>query len=97
LHFFEQPGVALPQYPGGLNELRAAGYIPGALQHIAFALPSAAAADALRDQLAAHGVEATPTGTIGPIQNLLFFDPHGLLLEATWPRPGTPTQPSAAA
>ncbi len=88
LHFFEQPGVELPRYPGGLAGLRTAGFIPGALQHIAFTLPDAAAAEALRARLAAHGVEATPTGTIGPIQNMLFFDPHGLLREATWPTPG---------
>jgi catechol 2,3-dioxygenase-like lactoylglutathione lyase family enzyme len=87
LHFFEHPGASLPRYPGGLAGLRAAGFIPGALQHVAFALPDAAAADALRARLAARGVEATPTGTIGSLQNLLFFDPHGLLLEATWPRP----------
>lgn len=94
LHFFEQPGVKLPQFPGGLAGLRSAGYLPGALQHVAFALPDVDAADAFRARLAAHGVEATPTSTIGPIQNLLFFDPHGLLLEATWPRPDTaPLQP----
>lgn len=100
LHFFEQPGVELPQYPGGLAGLRAAGYIPGALQHIAFALPDLAAADAFRARLAAHGVETTPPGTIGPIQNVLFFDPHGVLLEATWPRPTAPaaaSEPSESA
>jgi catechol 2,3-dioxygenase-like lactoylglutathione lyase family enzyme len=41
--------------------------------------------DALRARLADAGVEATPTGRVGPLANLLFLDPHGLLLEATWP------------
>jgi len=62
---------------GALEDLQQGGFIPGAMQHIAFALPDAAAAEALRQRLREHGVEATPTGTIGPIQNMLF---------ATWPR-----------
>ena len=86
LHFFEQRGVTLPRFPDGLPGLRTAGFLSGALQHVAFALPDAAAGEALRRRLAAHGVEATPTGRVGPLANLLFLDPHGLLLEATWPR-----------
>jgi hypothetical protein len=90
LHIFEQEGASLPRHPGGIEGLAAAGFIAGALQHVAFALPDAAAGAALRERLAAHGVAATPTGRVGPIENLLFFDPHGLLLEATWPRAGEP-------
>jgi catechol 2,3-dioxygenase-like lactoylglutathione lyase family enzyme len=81
-----QRGVTLPQFPDGLPGLRTAGFLPGALQHVAFALPDAAAGEALRRRLAAHGVEATAHGRVGPLANLLFLDPHGLLLEATWPR-----------
>lgn len=83
LHFFEHPGAEIAQHPQGL---RTHGFIPGALQHVAFALPDARAAERLRERLTRHGVEATPTGTIGPIQNMLFLDNHGILLEATWPR-----------
>lgn len=83
LHFFEHPGAEIPRFPDGAA---GGGFIPGALQHIAFALPDAHAAAALRERLAAHGVEATPTGTIGPVQNMLFVDVHGVLLEAAWPR-----------
>ena len=90
LHFFEYPGAEIPQYSEGL---RSGGFIAGGLQHIAFALPDLAAAQALRERLDAHGIEATPTGNVGPIQNLLFFDNHGYLLEATWPREGTGTPP----
>ena len=83
LHFFEHPQAEIARDPAGL---RGGGFIPGALQHVAFALPDAAAAGRLRARLEAHGVAATPTGSIGSIQNMLFHDPHGLLLEATWPR-----------
>lgn len=85
VHFFEQPGVALPQWPDGLAGLRSAGYLPGVFQHLAFALPDERAASALRDRLAAAGVGTTPPATLGPIRNVLFLDPHGVLLEATWP------------
>lgn len=90
VHFFEQPGVVLPQYPDGLAGLREAGYLPGAFQHLAFALPDAASAQALCERLAARGFATTPPSTIGSIQNVLFFDPHGVLLEATWPAPWVP-------
>ncbi len=83
LHFFEHPDARIPACSQGLASRE---FIPGALQHVAFALPSAAEAASLRARLQAHGIEATPTGTIGPIQNMLFFDNIGLLLEATWPR-----------
>lgn len=85
LHFFEHADATIPQYSGGIAGLREAGFVPGAFQHIAFALPDAAASSSLRQRLEAHGVAATPTGRIGPIENMLFFDNIGLLLEATWP------------
>ncbi|BAD41395.1 VOC family protein [Symbiobacterium thermophilum] len=84
LHFFENPSAQIHRLT--MEQLQQGGFIPGALQHIAFSLPDARAAEALRQRLREHGVEVTPTGTIGPIQNMLFFDPHGILLEATWPR-----------
>jgi len=84
LHFFEHPSAQIPRL--SLEDLQQGRFIPGAMQHIAFALPDAAAAQALRKRLREHGVEPTPTGKIGPIQNMLFFDPHSILLEATWPR-----------
>lgn len=72
LHFFEHPGAELPQFPGGLAGLREAGYIPGALQHIAFALPDLAAADALRARLTAHGIETTPPRAIARSRTCSF-------------------------
>jgi catechol 2,3-dioxygenase-like lactoylglutathione lyase family enzyme len=88
LHFFEHADARIAAPAGGLVGLRGGGFVEGALQHVAFALPDAAAADALRARLADAGVEATPTGRVGPLANLLFLDPHGLLLEATWPGGG---------
>jgi catechol 2,3-dioxygenase-like lactoylglutathione lyase family enzyme len=85
LHFFEHAGTTIARVAPDAARLREAGFAAGALQHVAFALPDAGAAEALRVRLAAAGVEATPTGRVGPLANLLFFDPHGLLLEATWP------------
>lgn len=80
LHVFEYTEAEIHPYSDGFTS----GFIPGALQHLAFALPSAADGVALRERLLAHGVEVTPINTIGPIQNMLFFDNNGLLLEATW-------------
>ncbi|OTA41789.1 MAG: hypothetical protein A6D92_03830 [Symbiobacterium thermophilum] len=85
LHFFENPSAQIPRVT--LEELQHGPFVPGALQHIAFALPDAEAAGAPRARLERHGVQATPTGSIGPIQNMLFIDPNGIVLEATWSRP----------
>lgn len=84
LHFFEHPNAEVHQSPDGLNRFV---FIPGALQHIAFALPGVSDALALRERLTSFGMTATETGTMGTIQNMLFFDNNGILLEATWPKP----------
>ena len=83
LHFFEQPEAQVFAYPA---EFPRSAVVPGALQHIAFALPDQAAGLALRERLAAQGVPDTGISHIGPISNTLFRDNNGLLLEATWPR-----------
>src|SRR5690606_40243951 len=70
---------------------------PPAGQHIALALPDLAARDALRARPTAQGLETTPRRAIGPIQNVLFFDPHGVLPEATWLRPTEEASSSLAA
>jgi catechol 2,3-dioxygenase-like lactoylglutathione lyase family enzyme len=81
IHFFEQPAAQLFPYPADIPRV----VVPGALQHIAFALPSRADGLALRERLAALQVPTTDINTLGPIQNMLFRDNHGLLLEAAWP------------
>jgi catechol 2,3-dioxygenase-like lactoylglutathione lyase family enzyme len=82
MQFFETDDTEIFPYPG-ITERFA--FIPGALQHIAFALPDEQAAMDLRKHLAAHGIDMTPINTIGPIRNFLFMDNNGVLLEATWP------------
>lgn len=82
LHVFEQPDAQLFTYP---DDMRRFVFVPGALQHIAFALPDLAAARALRERLAGFGIATTDVNTLGQIQNILFRDNNGLLLEATWP------------
>ncbi len=61
-------------------------FLPGALQHMAFALPDEAAGLALRERLQAHGILVTEINTLGPIRNFLFMDNNGLMLEAAWPK-----------
>jgi catechol 2,3-dioxygenase-like lactoylglutathione lyase family enzyme len=83
LHFFERPNTEIFESPWPPNPSL---FIPGALQHIAFALPDEAAGLALRARLEASGVPVTPVNTIGPLRNFLFNDNNGYLLEAAWPR-----------
>jgi catechol 2,3-dioxygenase-like lactoylglutathione lyase family enzyme len=82
LHVFEHAGaqVFAAQEPTGLP------YVRAVLQHIAFALPDAAAAEVLRERLRAHGMEPTPTGLPGPMASMIFYDNLGSMLEAIWPR-----------
>ena len=83
LHFFDAPDATafISPWPPDPNR-----FIPGALQHIAFALPDEAAGLALHARLEASNVSVTPVNTIGPLRNFLFNDNNGYLLEATWPR-----------
>ena len=83
LHFFEQPDVEVFAYPETFERYA---FVPGALQHVAFALPDEAAALALRRRLAAFGVEMTDITNLGEVSNMLFRDNNGLLLEAAWAR-----------
>jgi len=81
LHFFEHPDARVFAWPETFGRFA---FVPGALQHVAFALPSEEAALALRRRLDGLGVAVTPNTNLGPISNMLFRDNNGLLLEATW-------------
>ncbi len=85
LHFFESPDAEPHAAAGRLDSEPLLGRV--GMQHIAFALPNEAAGISLRERLREAGVETTAIGSVGPIQNTLFFDNNGLLLEATWPKP----------
>ncbi len=83
LHFFEQPDAEVFAYPETFERYP---FVPGALQHVAYALPDEAAALALRRRLAVFGVKMTGITNLGPVSNMLFRDNNGLLFEATWVR-----------
>jgi catechol 2,3-dioxygenase-like lactoylglutathione lyase family enzyme len=89
LHFFEHPDAQLFT---DLDQMRAVladpaahhGSLPGALQHIAFALPDEPAALALRERLRARDLPVTVTVDYGATRGFMFADLSGQLLEATW-------------
>ncbi|MFK9092534.1 VOC family protein [Bacillus salipaludis] len=87
IHFFEKKDAQLFTFPGAPDPLKLErnGFAAGFLQHIAFALPNEEFALILKERLGSYGVLTTDITNIGPIRNLLFYDIHGLLLEATWP------------
>ena len=80
LHFFEQGEAQIFQYP---EEMGRSSWIPGALQHVAFALSGAGEADALWERLSRSGVLAMKIENPAA-RGLLFRDNNGILLEATW-------------
>lgn len=83
LHIFETSEAQIFPYPDSSERFV---FIPGALQHIAFALPDEQAAMALRERLHTHHVHTTGVNDLGPIRNFLFVDNNGTLLEAAWPK-----------
>jgi hypothetical protein len=83
LHVFETAEAQIFPYPDSSQRFV---FIPGVLQHIAFALPDEEAALVLQERLKSHGVRTTDINELGPIRNFLFVDNNGTLLEATWPR-----------
>lgn len=91
LHFFEHPEAELLTSPEAAAaffadpETMRFGFLPGALQHIALALPDEAAALALRDRLAAAIVPVSPLYGFGAIRNFMLADNNGLFIEAAWP------------
>ncbi|MCZ8515694.1 VOC family protein [Paenibacillus filicis] len=92
IHFFEQPNAHIFQSteelkhlagnPGSTDLYR---FLPGALQHIAFALPSESEGLMLRAKLQDLGVVMTDIYNQGTIRNFIFPDNNGIQLEAAWP------------
>ena len=83
MHFFELADARMFAYPESFERFA---FVPGALQHVAFALPDEESALSFRRRLAAFGVEVTDITDLGPISNMPFRDNNELLLEATWAR-----------
>lgn len=93
LHFFEYAGAQIPSSTEAIrllaeNREAAALYqfLPGALQHIAFALPSEEEAMELRRRLNSHGVPMTEIYDQGSIRDFVFVDNNGIQIEAAWPK-----------
>lgn len=82
LHFFESPEARIFAPP--VDHAWSPATLPGALQHIALQVPSKEALLALRSRLEQAGVAVSALGAIGPLENVLFTDPHGIMLEAIW-------------
>ncbi|CAG7650210.1 hypothetical protein PAESOLCIP111_06029 [Paenibacillus solanacearum] len=95
IHFFETADARIFQSIDELKRLAEQpssdaiyGFLPGALQHIAFSLPSEADGLALRSKLEQLGVVTTAIYDQGRIRNFIFTDNNGIQLEAAWPKPG---------
>jgi catechol 2,3-dioxygenase-like lactoylglutathione lyase family enzyme len=93
LHFFEYPGAQIHSSADAIRQLaedRGAEvlyqFVPGALQHIAFSLPTEQEAMHLRQRLGRHGVAMTEIYDQGSIRNFVFTDNNGIQLEAAWPK-----------
>lgn len=78
IHFLETPDV-LPPAPETLTTIPFT-----AVAHTAFTIADEDSALALRQRLVEAGVTVTDINEMGPIRNILFRDPNGHLLEATW-------------
>lgn len=93
IHFFEYRDAQIHQSSDALRRLAEHPesrdlyrFIPGALQHIAFTLPSERAGLALRSKLDSCGVVMTDIYDQGKIRNFIFIDNSGIQLEAAWPK-----------
>lgn len=94
IHFFENPDARIFESADALRRLSANPqaadlyrFLPGALQHVAFAMRSEQDGLALRRKLASHGVVMTDLYDQGRIRNFIFIDNNGIQLEAAWPKP----------
>ncbi|GIO29439.1 MULTISPECIES: VOC family protein [Paenibacillus] len=91
LHFFEYPDAEITSSadairrlmddPGSADLYR---FVPGALQHIAFALASEQEAMTLRQTLQQLGIVMTDIYGQGAIRNFIFVDQNGVQIEAAW-------------
>lgn len=91
IHFFEHPDAKIYQSADALRRLAENPessdlyrFLPGALQHIAFALSSEEDGLALRSKLSSCGVAMTDIYDQGKIRNFIFIDNNGIQLEAAW-------------
>ncbi|MCJ8012312.1 VOC family protein [Paenibacillus sp. KQZ6P-2] len=93
IHFFEYPDAQIFQSADSLRRLSVKPesldlyrFLPGGLQHIAFALTSEQDGMTLRKKLNAHEVVMTDIYDQGSLRNFIFIDNNGIQLEAAWPK-----------
>lgn len=84
LHFFEMEDAKIFSPPDfGSDKMP---WFPGALHHIAIAIPDEEAALQLQKRLASSNVHMTEIMNQGSTRNIIFLDNNGMLLEANWPK-----------
>lgn len=93
IHFFEYPEARIFQSADSLKRLAKNPesadlyrFLPGAFQHLAFALPSENEGMALRDKLSSYGILMTDIYEQSNLRNFIFIDNNGIQLEAAWPK-----------
>ncbi|MBO0992779.1 VOC family protein [Bacillus sp. SD088] len=93
IHFFENPEAKIFRSDQELRRLaenpRAAelySHLPGALQHIAFAVETEEQGLLLREKLKREDIMMTDIYTQGSICNFIFTDNTGIQLEVAWPK-----------
>jgi len=95
LHFFEHPEAEIFQSADAIRRLqrdpRAADinrFLPGALQHIAFAAASEGEALALRSRLLELDIPVTEVYDLGELKDYIFVDNNGIQIEVAWEKTG---------
>ncbi|MFD0618526.1 VOC family protein [Paenibacillus sp. GCM10027629] len=93
IHFFEHREAEIFQSLDALKRLAEDPtgaalfqFLPGALQHIAFRLPTEDQGLALRQKLLMQGIVVTDIYDQRAIRNFIFPDNNGIQLEAAWPK-----------
>lgn len=93
IHFFEFPDAQIFRSDEELKHLsknpaaaELYNFLPGALQHIAFAIQSEEEGLALRAKLMSEGTIMTDIYDQGKIRNFIFTDNNGIQLEVAWPK-----------
>lgn len=83
VHIFQQENAQVFTPPNGYRD--GMPFVPGAFQHVAFAVPQEQDLYDLQSRLRQAGVETTEVMDQGSLmRNMLFFDNNGTMLEAVW-------------
>jgi catechol 2,3-dioxygenase-like lactoylglutathione lyase family enzyme len=85
LQFFEDASAQIFTHPDALSELR---FIPGALQHVALALPDEETGQRLLARLHGLGIPTTELMDQERHRSFGLLDNIGLMLEVAWFKPG---------